>query len=395
VQCFGPHVNSLTLWVYRVLVWAFAATLLLRTPESAIAQQQALLRRAAVDSLPDAPLPQNTDRVANDQALGGPQERAGGVSGTVQDSTGAAITGAQVSISREEGTRLQTAKTDALGEFTFNGLTAGSYVVIVDAVGFAPFATQEFPLNAGELHSLPLIALSVAGATTEVFVRPTEEIAAEQIKAEEKQRLIGVVPNFYVSYVPDAAPLTSKQKFSLATRDTFDWTRLIGVSVGAGIQQANNSFEGYGQGAQGYGKRWGALFANGRISDFLDHYVYASVFHQDPRYFYQGTGTKKSRLYHALSYAFVARSDSGKAMPNYSYLLGDLTAGAISNAYYPSSDRGAGLVFTNAGFGLAGRMVQGLAQEFIGKRLTKNVPSPSSPSTSGPTTKGKTIEPPH
>lgn len=395
MQCFGPHLNSLTLWVYQVLIWAFAAALFLPAPESAFAQQQVVLRRTAVDSLPDAPLPQNTDRVANDQASGSPEERAGGVSGTVQDSTGAAITGAQVSVSRKEGTRLQTAKTDALGEFTFNGLAAGSYVVIVDAIGFAPFETEEFSLNAGELHSLPPIALSVAGATTEVFVRPTEEIAAEQIKAEEKQRLIGVVPNFYVSYVPDAAPLTSKQKFSLATRDTFDWTRLIGVSVGAGIQQANNSFEGYGQGAEGYGKRWGAQFANGRISDFLDHYVYASVFHQDPRYFYQGTGTKKSRLYHALSYAFIARSDSGKTMPNYAYLLGDLTSAAISNAYYPSSDRGAGLVFTNAGFGLAGRMVQGLAQEFVGKRLTKNAPSPGLPATPGSTTKGKTTEPTH
>ncbi len=388
----GSRLDIVSQRIYWVLV--IAATLPLLAFESAIAQQQAALRQPAVDSLPDAPQPQHIDGVANDQASGSPQERAGGVSGTVQDSTGAAIAGAQVSISEGDGRRLQTVKSGALGEFTFDGLTAGSYVVIIEAVGFAPFKTQEFPLTARELYSLPPIALSVAGATTEVFVRPTEEIAAEQIKAEEKQRLVGVFPNFYVSYVPDAAPLTSKQKLSLATHDSLDWTRFIGVSVGASVQQATNAFEGYGQGAQGYGKRWGALFANGRISDFLGHYVYASAFHQDPRYFYQGTGTKKSRLYHALSYAFIARSDSGKTMPNYSYLLSDLTAAAISNAYYPSSDRGAGLVFTNAGLGLVGRMVQGLAQEFIGKRLTKNVPAPSSPGTSGSTAEGKTADAP-
>lgn len=385
------HVNSGAL---RALVPVLAAIALPLASVTASAQQPLAFRQVAELSLPDAPQPQHSDQlpIRGDSEV--TQEEASGVSGIVQDSTGAAIAGAEVSISQSDGKRLQTLKASGLGGFHFDGLTAGSYVVTVEAVGFVQFKSEVFTLHARELRSLPPIALTVAGTSTEVFVRPTEEIAAEQMRAEEKQRLIGVVPNFYVSYVPDAAPLTSKQKFSLATRDTFDWTRLIGVSIGAGIQQANNSFSGYGQGAAGYGKRWGALFANGRTSDFFDHYVYASIFHQDPRYFYQGTGTTKSRLYHALSYAFVARSDSGKTMPNYSYLLGDLTSGAISNAYYPSSNRGAGLVFTNAGIGLAGRMVQGLAQEFIGKRLTKNVPVPSSLENPSSTTTGKTAQTP-
>jgi len=381
----GSCLNMVSRRTYWGLV--LLATLPCLSPESAVAQQQAELRLPAGYSLPDAPLPQQNDQAPGERVSGTPQERAGGVSGTVQDSTGAALSGAQVSISQGDGRSLQTIKTGTRGEFSFGGLTAGEYTVIVEVVGFAPFETPKFSLTTQELHVIPAITLSVTGGTTDVIVRPTEEVAAEQIKAEEKQRLIAFIPNFYVSYLPNAAPLTSKQKLSLATHDTFDWSTFIGVSVGAGIQQANNSFSGYGQGAEGYGKRWGALFASGRTSDFLDHYVYASLFHQDPRYFYQGTGTTKSRLYHALSNAFVARSDSGKTMPNYSYLLGDLTAGAISNAYYPSSDRGAGLVFTNAGLGLAGRMVQGLAQEFIGKRLTKNVPAASSSTTSDPTAK--------
>ena len=213
--------------------------------------------------------------------------------------------------------------------------------------------------------------LSIAGSATSIVVRPTEVIAAEQIKAQEQQRFFGIFPNFYVSYVPDAAPLTSKQKLSLAAHDTFDWTSFFGVSVGAGIQQAINAHAGYGQGAAGYGKRWGALYADGRSSDLLSHYVFSSLFHQDPRYFYQGTGTKKSRFYHAVSYAFVARNDRGQTMPNYAYLLGDLGSGALSNAYYPPADRGAGLVFTDAALGIAGRAEEGLFQEFIAKGLTK------------------------
>jgi len=300
------------------------------------------------------------------------------VSGTVLDSQGAAVANAVISLVQADGRNLQTLQSSANGEFDFTNIPAGSYHLTVDALGFAPFSTDELMVTNAQVYRVPTISLKVAGVATTVTVRPTEEIAAAQIKAEEQQRLFGFVPNFYVSYVPDAAPLTAKQKFSLATHDTFDWTSFIGVSMGAGVEQASNAFKGYGQGAQGYGKRWGALYADGRTSDLFGHYVFASLFHQDPRYFYQGTGTKKSRLYHALSNAFVARSDSGKMMPNYSYLLGDLTSAALSNAYYPESDRGAGLVFTNAGLGIAGRAFQGVVQEFLAKRFTRHTPDSNS-----------------
>jgi len=157
----------------------------------------------------------------------------------------------------------------------------------------------------------------------------------------------------------------------------------VGVSITAGIEQANNTYAGYGQGAAGYGKRWAARFGDGRSSDFLSHAVFPSLFHQDPRYFYQGTGSKKSRLYHALSYAFVARSDSGHLMPNYSYFLGDMCSGALSNAYYPHADRGANLVFTNAAIGLAGRAGSTVLREFLSRPLTTHVPGNGKPSVPG------------
>lgn len=330
------------------------------------AQQSAARLTRVADPLPDAPLPAQ-DGSANDQTAG-----TASIAGVVVDSDGAAVSGALVRVLLSDGRQFATLKSGVNGEFTFTQVPAGSYSVMVDAARFTSFKTPPFTVAAGQAYSVPEISLAIAGVNTSVVVRPTEEVAAEQIKAEEKQRALGIVPNFYVSYIPDAAPLTSKQKLSMAVHDTFDWTSFVGVSIGAGIQQANNSFSGYGQGAEGYGKRWGALYADGRTSDLLSHYVFASLLHQDPRYFYQGTGTKKSRLFHALSNGFVARSDSGKTMPNYAYLFGDITSAAISNAYYPKSDRGAGLVFTNAGLGIAGRAAQGVIQEFIGKRLTKH-----------------------
>jgi hypothetical protein len=121
----------------------------------------------------------------------------------------------------------------------------------------------------------------------------------------------------------------------MAMRETFDPVSFIGTSVTAGIEQATNAFSGYGQGAQGYGKRWGARFADGRTSDLLSHAVFPSLFHQDPRYFYQGSGSTRSRILHAVSYAFIARSDSGQMMPNYSYLLGDMCSGALSKRTIP------------------------------------------------------------
>jgi hypothetical protein len=246
--------------------------------------------------------------------------------------------------------------------------------VIINAKGFARFTSAEFVVMEKQAYEVPDISLSVATANIEVTVRPADLIAAEQIRAEEKQRLIGVIPNFYTSYVYDAAPLTSKQKFALAARGTFDPVAILGVGFAAGIEQANNSYAGYGQGAAGYSKRFAAKFANGRSSDFLTHAVFPSLLHQDPRYFYQGSGSVKSRLLHAVGSAFFTRSDSGRTVPNYSYLLGDMSAGALSNLYYPAANRGAHLVFTNAAVGLAGRVGGNLLREFLSKRLTTNVP---------------------
>jgi hypothetical protein len=341
-------------------------------PTNALAQQQVAGRETSSRSLPDAPIAKKDPQ--NSAQQGPLEEGSASVAGTVLDISGAAVPGAEVNLTHQDGTEMHTMVSEEDGEFTFTKIPPGPYLVVVNAKGFAPFVSEEFVVAVQQVFEVPIVSLSVATASIEVTVRPTDLIAAEQIRAEEKQRLMGVIPNFYTSYIYDAAPLTWKQKFSLATRGTFDPVAVIGVGFAAGIEQANNSYAGYGQGAAGYSKRYAAKFVDGRSSDFLTHAVFPALFHQDPRYYYQGSGTVKSRLVHAVSSAFVTRSDSGRTEPNYSYLLGNMSAAALSNLYYPPGNRGAHLVFTNTALGTAGRLGTNLVREFLSKRLTTNVP---------------------
>lgn len=302
----------------------------------------------------------------------------GSVTGIVLDLSGASVSGAEVSVMHEDGSELHTTVSGANGEFDFAKIPSGSYFVIVNAKDFAIFTSGEFVVADQQIYEVPDVSLSVATANMEVTVHPTEFIAEEQIRAAEKQRLMGVVPNFYTSYVIDAAPLTANQKFRFALRGTFDPVSMVGVGLGAGIEQATNAYAGYGQGAAGYAKRFAAKFADGRSSDFLTHAVFPSLLHQDPRYYFQGSGSAKSRVAHAVTSAFLARSDTGLTVPNYSYLLGDLSSAALSNLYYPKANRGPSLVFTIAAVGLVGRIGGNILREFS-KRLTTNAPDNEKP----------------
>jgi hypothetical protein len=151
---------------------------------------------------------------------------------------------------------------------------------------------------------------------------------------------------------------------------------VAGVGFLAGIQQAGGT-PTYGQGAKGYGQRFGADAA-GAVSDILiGGAVLPSLLHQDPRYFYRGAGTTTSRLKHALFSPFVCRGDNGKPQVNFSSLGGDLASSALSNTYYPNSNRGLGLVFGNFAIGTAERMLSGVLQEFVLRRLTSAAKSKS------------------
>ena len=175
-----------------------------------------------------------------------------------------------------------------------------------------------------------------------------EEIAAEQIKRQEHQRILGIFPTFNMTNVPDAVAMTPKQKFQLALKSALDPVTFAVAGVDAAVSQYNDDFPGYGQGAEGYFKRWGASYADTFDGDLLGNALFPVLLHQDPRYFRKGTGTIKSRLWYAAISTVRSRGDNGKWQPNYSNVLGNIAAGGIANLYYPSTDRGIGLTFQRA-----------------------------------------------
>ena len=233
-------------------------------------------------------------------------------------------------------------------------------------------------LNPGEIYTASPIALTVATALTEVQVGLSQvEVAQQQVEDEEKQRVLGFIPNFYVSYDPHPAPLTSKQKFGLAWKTTIDPVSFALIGVIAGIQQSQNQFSGYGQGAEGYGKRYGASYANFVSGTFIGGAILPSILKQDPRYFYKGTGSKRSRILYAIATSVICKGDNGRWQPNYSSIGGNLAAGAISNLYYPEKDRdGVGLTFEGGAIGIGATAGANLIEEFLIRKLTPNVQKP-------------------
>jgi len=302
--------------------------------------------------------------------LDAPRPEPGTIVGTVVDINDDAIPGATVVL---QGPTLKSPRTLASndkGFFEFNDVEPETYQVKISAQGFGDWTSPDLALKPGQYVILTVPKLHVATAFTAVTVGYSpEEIATDQVKLEEKQRILGIIPNFYVSYDQNAAPLTAKLKFRLAAKVAFDPITFIGVGVAAGAEQAGDH-PNYPQGWKGFGERYGAAYTNGFTDIMIGGAILPSLLHQDPRYFYQGTGTTKSRILHAVSSPFVCRGDNGRSQPNYSTMGGDLASAAISNAYYPASNRGLGLFLGNFLIGTGQRAAANLAQEFILNRVT-------------------------
>lgn len=297
------------------------------------------------------------------------------ISGTILDANGATLSGARLILTASDGTGEHTQLSGSNGEFTFGELTAGTYKLTIASPGMESFVSSDIVLRAGERQELRQISLAVAGATTEVdVVIKQTDLAQEQIKAAEHQRVLGILPNFYSSYIWDAAPLNAPQKFSLAFHSITDPVEFVGTGIVAGAEQANDTFSGYGQGAKGYAKRYGAAYADDAIGKMIGSAILPSWLHQDPRYFYKGSGSVRSRMSYAISRAVVTRGDDGHAQPNYSRVLGSFAAGGLANLYYPAGDRGLGLTLGNALVGTAGNAIDNLIREFLLRKLTSNVP---------------------
>jgi hypothetical protein len=338
------------------------------------AQQVAALQdsRSVVESLPDAP-------VAQGQAIAG--QATGTIFGTVKDSDGALVAGASVTLTSDAMKGERTTVSDNSGRFQFAGVVAGAFQLTITSKGLASGMISG-TLQPGGVYNAPPISLRVATANTEVTVSPQTEhaIAQQQVKTEEKQRVLGIVPNYFVTYDKNPVPLVAKQKFSLGLHAALDPTHLLFSALTAGVEQETNTFPGFGTGPEGYGKRYEALLATTTTSELLRGSVYPSLFHQDPRYFYKGTGSKWSRVKYSLGTTVICKGDNGRWETNYSGLLAGLTAGAISNLYYAPSDRhGAALTFESGALSIAGVGFGHLMQEFVFRRFTSHAPPVTQP----------------
>ena len=300
------------------------------------------------------------------QDIDRPELRVGSIVGTVTDVNGDTVPDATVALEGSDLNDRRTMVANDNGYFEFHDVKPGiPYQIKITATGFSEWSSPALTLEPGQFKILADIRVQVQLARTTVYVTQTsEEVATEQVKVEEKQRVLGIFPNFYVVYDPDPVPLTTKLKFRLALKVATDPITALGVAFLSGTQQAGDT-PSYGQGSAAFGKRFAANAADGFSDIMIGGAILPSLLHQDPRYFYQGTGTKKSRIRHALVHPFLCRGEKGNWEPNYSSLGGDLASAGISNLYYPESNRGVGLVFTNFGISTAERVVSSMAQEFV------------------------------
>jgi hypothetical protein len=254
---------------------------------------------------------------------------AGAIDGAVKDGSGSAVLGAIVTLETAASTAQRTTVTDDAGAFHFADVAPGNYKVTIAAPGFAPW-TADVAEAVGESPAPLAAVLQVAPVTATVDVLPPHELAAEQLKTEEKQRVLGVVPHYMVTYDPNAAPLSAGQKFHLGFKTLVDPVTIASTAISSGIQQAQNRYTDFGQGTEGYAKYFGAQYASHLSHVMIHHVILQAVFHQDPRYFYKDTGSFWSRVAYSFETAFVCKGDSGKWQPDYSDVIGGAAASQMS-----------------------------------------------------------------
>jgi len=203
------------------------------------------------------------------------------------------------------------------------------------------------------------------------------DIATQQVKIEETQRMIGIVPNFYVIYSAHPMPLSAGQKFSLAIRSAYDPTNFIFTGIAAGIQQGLDGIPEWGQDWPGYGQRYGALFAGGITDIMITGAIMPSLFRQDPRYYYKGTGSIRSRIFYAIgTNTVICKGDNGHWQPNYSNVIGTFASAGLTNLYYPPKYRGLQLTLDDTLINVASGAAFGLLQEFVLRKFTTHSHAP-------------------
>lgn len=238
------------------------------------------------------------------------------------------------------------------------------------ALPFGPLHhSQKANIGSESIVDAPMAAPDPLAAATNF------KLAKHQARKQRAPRALGFVPNYYVAYVHNAAPLTVRQKFNLAWNSVVD-PFTFGLSGAlAGIQQARNDYDGFGQGAQGYAKRFGAFYAGHITGTFFESALLPSLLKQDPRYFYKGMGSKRGRLLYAIANSVICEGDNRRWQTNYSNILGNIAASTVSNFYHPPQNRdGVGRILLNALIGIGASAGLNIVQEFFTPRLISVLP---------------------
>jgi len=352
-----------------------------------IAQQPVVPQPVAPQSPPDSPpvIAPTAQSPATAQSPDQPHTAilppdvgaTGSVSGSIVDTDAAVISGAQIALQDADSNTTRTVTSDGTGAFRFDSVAGGRYIVRINAAGFAAWTIKDvLVVQEGENVVVPPVQLGVEAIVTSVNAITVEDLAERQVTAEEHQRILGVLPNFYVSYVSDAAPLTRKQKFKLAMHVSVDPVTYFTTGVTAGIEQWEDAFEGYGQEFSGYAKRYGATYGDRLSSTFLGAAVLPSLLHQDPRYYYRGHGHVVVRALYAMMTVGICKGDNGHWQPNYSNVGGNLGAAFISSLYYPQSDQhSVQVTVDNTLLGVAEGAIGTLFQEFLLHHFTHGTPT--------------------
>lgn len=213
----------------------------------------------------------------------------------------------------------------------------------------APLATSQTQAAPQPPNSpAPQTNSSSQPANTAQAPQDQKQKSEEELKQEEKQRIMGVVPNFNTTDNPDALPLSPKQKFHLFFKSSVDPFVFVAAGLVAGEEQATNDFPGYHQGWEGYGKRFGASYADTFDGNLWGNAILPSLWHEDPRYFRLGTGSFWHRAVYSAETNVWSKRDNKTWGPNYANVIGNFISGGISNLYYPASDRGATLTVERA-----------------------------------------------
>jgi hypothetical protein len=215
---------------------------------------------------------------------------------------------------------------------------AGSQAVGPDLPDDSFISPQQQPSSA-PASSQPAAGQSAPQSSTAPGSSAEQQTSEEQLKQQERQRVLGVMAAFNTTRNRDAAPLSTREKYQLFFKSATDpWAYMISAA-GAGIDQADNSFPEYGQGAEGYGKRFGAAYTDYFTGNFFGNAVLTSMLREDPRYFQKGTGSYTGRMLWAAGSTVWCKRDKGTWGPNYANVIGNLIGSSISNLYYPASDR--------------------------------------------------------